>query len=258
MTAAAGDDQAPILSPMAGRGLLAFGVVYSLLHHQGFVLGRLGSVGDTGTRWADWIDLATPYLVLAPVAFALAGVRPAVRTRVWLIFAAGALAYTQGHGIHLAANSLSNLAVDEALTNAPLLDVVHLWDEQVGHYVWYGGLSLVLIALTAAVRRQRLVIEPATMATACLVAVLAGLTYATNALEGHFAWPGLAFGVVLAALLALDRRRRRADPESRAESTAADLVLVGLGVTLLVLGFYGTWHRGFPDPSSVGWNLLAR
>ncbi len=251
-------DTAPVLPTAVGRWLLVFGVTYGLLHHQGFVLARLGTVDGTGTRWADWIDLATPYLVLAPLVVALALLQPAVSSRIWIAFATGATAYIQGHGIHLAANSVSNVAVDEAVANRRLLDVVHLWDELVGHYLWYGGLSLAVLVVVIAARHHRPVMSPAYSALAFFVAVLAGVTYATNALEGYFAWPGLVFAGLATIGLARHRRSRRNGPRSSSEPTVVDLVLPAFVTAFLVLGFYGCWHRGFPDPSSVGWNLLAR
>lgn len=48
--------------------LTAFAVAYGVLHHQGVVLAPLGDVGSTQTRWADWLDLATPLVVLAGAA----------------------------------------------------------------------------------------------------------------------------------------------------------------------------------------------
>ncbi len=246
--------------PMAtARWLMAFGLIYSLAHHQGFVLKGLGSLGATGTTWADWIDLATPYLVLTPAAIALVLAETGVGKRTWALFATGAVLYTQGHGIHLAANSVSNLmAADASRPSTALLDVVHLWDELVGHYLWYGGLSLVLLAVTSAFRRHRWATTPVRATGVVLLAVAVGLTYATNALEGHFAWPGLAFAGAMVAWLSVDRRTARSETGTGTGRPVADLVLLSFATTVLVLGFYGCWHRGFPEPSSVGWNLLAR
>lgn len=252
------DDEEPVLPSAVGRWLLIFAVAYGLLHHQGFVLARLGQVADSGTRWADWIDLATPYLVLVPASAALVRLRPGVSSRLWIVFALGAVSYVEGHGIHLAANSVSNLVADEAIADRRLLDVVHLWDELVGHYLWYGGLSVVVASVVLAIRPYHLAPVPVAAAIAVLASLLVGVTYATNALEGHFAWPGLAFSVAMTAGLSGDRWTRRNGLARRPERMAVDLALPGFVTAVLVLGFYGCWHRGFPDPSSVGWNLLAR
>jgi uncharacterized membrane protein YagU involved in acid resistance len=55
------------------------------------------------------------------------------RRRIWLVFGAGSIAYASGHGIHLAANSVANASPGPT---------AHLWDEVVGHYIWYVGVAL--------------------------------------------------------------------------------------------------------------------
>lgn len=104
------------------RWVVAWAVAYSLLHHLGALPGGLGTAGG-GTQWVDWVDLAVPYLVVGPALAALAFA--GADRRAWVPGLAGAVAYASGHGIHLAANSISNERGDAA--------PVHLWDEVVGH-----------------------------------------------------------------------------------------------------------------------------
>ena len=240
------------------RSLAAFAMAYGLLHHQGFALGGLGDAGTSGTRWADWIDLVTPFAVLLPAAWTLWSLRPS--GRLWLMFAVGAICYTEGHGIHLAANSINNFLGDGVIDTADAgTDPVHLWDELVGHWLWYGGVSLIFAALVSAVGGRSLATGRRSCAVAVALAVLVGTTYVTNALEGHFAVPALIVSTAL-ALLAL--RLRRAGgwfryTGSAPSLTGAELGVVAFGLAVLLLGFYGIWHRGFPDPTAVGWNPLA-
>jgi hypothetical protein len=109
----------PGTAPGRARHLLwlaALAVAYGITHHTGATLTPLGSIGQT--RWADWIDLLTPYAVLLPAAAALhAG---GAARRHWILYLAGALTYAEGHGIHLAANSTGNVHPS---------DIAHLWDE---------------------------------------------------------------------------------------------------------------------------------
>ena len=44
-----------------GGWLVVLAVSYGVLHHAGTIFVGLGEVGET--RWADWIDLLTPYAV---------------------------------------------------------------------------------------------------------------------------------------------------------------------------------------------------
>ena len=149
------------------RALSVTALAYGVLHHLGLLPSGLGA-GPLGTRWADWLDLAVPWLVLAPAAVTVRAAGASVR--VWSVFAVGALAYTSGHGIHLAANSIGN--TDPGPT-------AHLWDEGVGHVVWYAGVALVVAALALTMRGK-----PRPQPFGYGLAVGAGLTWASNAVGG--------------------------------------------------------------------------
>ncbi|MET0525345.1 MAG: hypothetical protein ABWZ91_11110 [Nocardioides sp.] len=149
------------------RALAGTALAYAVLHHLGLLPDGLGA-GPEGTRWTDWLDLLVPWLVLAPAAATMWAARPPVRT--WVVFGAGVIAYASGHGIHLAANSVGNQEAGET---------AHLWDEVVGHYVWYAGVALVVsaLALTMAGRSRPHPIG-------YVLAVAVGLTWASNAVGG--------------------------------------------------------------------------
>lgn len=116
---------------MHTRALVSTAVAYVVLHHLGLLPSGLGE-GPHGTRWADWLDLAVPWVVLAPAAVTLAAADAPLRT--WILFGSGVVAYTSGHGIHLAANSIGNVNPGET---------THLWDEVVGHWLWFFEVALV-------------------------------------------------------------------------------------------------------------------
>jgi hypothetical protein len=216
-------DPAPAaLSRPESRSLAATACAYGVLHHLGSLTSGLGGVGQT--RWGDWIDLLTPYLVLLPAGVALlaAGIGP----RLWIGYLAGAVLYADGHGIHLAANSIGNEAPGEP---------AHLWDEVVGHYLWYGGWTVVLAVLAATFARHRLPGGPVPYALALLV----GGTAATNALEGGTVPLALA-GV--AAFGAVGWRTR--------DRLGRLLLVAALPTAVIVLG-YGLAHGGFPQPSQL-------
>ena len=124
-----------VLSGRYGRWLAATAVAYAVVHHLGLLPNGLGTAPED-TRWADWLDLLVPWLVLVPAALTVAAAQ--VDARTWALFGAGALAYASGHGIHLAANSVNNAVGGET---------AHLWDETVGHAIWYAGVTLVVAAL---------------------------------------------------------------------------------------------------------------
>lgn len=148
----------------AFRWLGWFAVAVLVGHHVGTIFGPLGEAG-LRTEWADWIDLLMPYAVIGTALGAL--LAAGAERRAWLLAAAGAVLYAQGHGIHLAANSVGNARGDG--------QPVHLWDEVVGHYVWYAGLFLLVAALAIT-----LAAAPRPGAAAWPLAVLFGVTVATR------------------------------------------------------------------------------
>lgn len=152
---------------MYSRWLAATALAYAVLHHLGLLPSGLGA-GPDGTRWADWLDLAVPWLVIAPAAATMWAARPAGRS--WVIFGAGVVAYTSGHGIHLAANSIGN--EDPGQT-------AHLWDEVVGHHVWFAGVALLLAGLASTMGHR-----PRPRPAGYVLAVAVGLTWASNAVGG--------------------------------------------------------------------------
>ena len=126
--------------PLAVRYAALAVAAYAVLHHLGGWLGPLGTSGPDGVRWADWLDLAVPSALLVPAALAVRATSG--DRRAWVMLGAGALLYVEGHGIHLAANSVSNVIENET---------AHWWDEVVGHHLWYAGAFLVAAALVRAV-----------------------------------------------------------------------------------------------------------
>lgn len=194
-------------------------VAYNLLHHLGVLPGGLGDAGG-GTRRVDWLDLLTPYVVVGAALAALAAA--GTDRRGWRLALLGAGSYVSGHAVHLAANSIGNVRGDVA--------PVHLWDEVVGHWLWYAGVALLVVALARAVRL------PATP-SAYALALLTGLTWTTNALAGTTG-PG-SLGV--AAGLAVWGWRRRSEGTGR-------LLLVAFGTSAGLLAAYGLVHLGFPEP----------
>jgi hypothetical protein len=207
----------------ASRWLSVFALAYGLLHHVGAVVSPLGTVGVT--RWADWAEMCVPYAVLLTAAAAL--VAGGADRRAWVVYLVGAITYAEGAGIHLAANSIANVDPGAA---------AHLWDEQVGHYLWYAGVALVITALALAFARRPL---PGRFGP-YLLAALVGLTHATNSLEGGTAF----FGALVAVLFCAWGWVTRAG--------LGRLLLVAYSLALLVLAGYGLWHGGFPQPSAAG------
>jgi hypothetical protein len=209
-----------------GGWLVVFALGYGVFHHAGTIFSGLGDVRDTGTRWADWIDLATPYVVTGAAA---GGLRAARATRgVWAMFWFAAILYTQGQAIHLAANSVANAAPGEP---------AHLWDETVGHYLWYLGFALIVVTLatTLSERRHR------GAWGAHLLALVVGFTHFTNSVEGQTPVLGIATAVVFAGWGLVTR-----DGLGR-------VLLTAYGFSLVLFTAFGLSQGGFPEFSELGW-----
>ena len=210
-----------------GGWLVLFALGYGVLHHAGTIFVFLGDVGPT--RWADWIDVATPYVLVGAVAGTLRGAGASRGT--WTGFWLAAVVYTQGHALHLAANSIGNTFAE------PHPDVVNLWDEVVGHYIWYVGFALLVAVLAVAVADRR----ARGGAGAHLLAMVVGLTHATNSIEGQTPWLGIGTAAVFTVWGLLTR-----DGMGR-------YLLTSYGLSLVVLAGFGLWQGGFPEFSELGW-----
>ena len=209
-------------------GLLA--LTYGIFHHSGVLFARFGELPGTGavasTRWADWLDLLTPFLVLLPAGWALARAR--ADRKACVVFAVGVVTYVEGHGVHLAANSVGNVEPNP---------VAHLWDEVVGHSLLHVGVALVFSALIATFAARSCLRRHGVVPV--LLALAVGLTHATNALEGGTA----IFGLVVAGGFVLwGCRTWRGN---------GHLLVYAYGPALAVILGYGLRHGGFPQPSSL-------
>lgn len=210
-----------------GGWLVLLAVSYGFFHHVGTMLGGAGEVGPT--RWADWVDLLTPYLISGAAAGALRGA--GASRGVWTGFWFATVLYTQGHGIHLAANSVGNTMAE------PHPDVVILWDEVAGHYLWYVGFALLVAVLAVALADRR----PRGGAGAHLLALLVGFTHMTNSVEGQTPWLGVGTAVVFTGWGVVTR-----DGMGRYLATA-------YGLSIVLLAGFGLWQGGFPEFSELGW-----
>jgi hypothetical protein len=191
-------------------------------------------------HWADVLDLFTP-LVLIPLYWLL--FRQLTNGQgdnlAFLLLAA---LWVEGQGMHLAANSISNL-----LGSGPsgVHQLVHFYDEVLSHYLWHLaiiGLSLLLLIRASAPAEGASVhwglIGPA--------GALYGFTYFVAINEGGTVPLGLPAAALMVLWLVLTRRRG-----VRTHNLIGFLV-AGYGLSLvLFLAWFLIWG-GFPEFSEVG------
>ena len=207
--------------------LLAASAVALVLTHW-LRLAPLGYAAPGATRWEDFADLLTPYVVAGPALVVLA--RTGATRRLWAAALTGTALFVQGHGLHLSANSIT-------FASGPAAPA-YLWDEQVGHHLWFAGLTVLQLAVVRAVRNLPLSVG----AAAASLAVLVGITWAANVVEAGAA----PFGSAIAAGLVVHGWRSRARATGR-------LLLVAYGLSLLLVAAYGLALGGYPQPSELGW-----
>ena len=220
---------AAVAAPPAGpraRRLLGLSAAALVATHWLRLL-PLGFEAPGATRYEDFVDLLTPYAVAGPAIAALAAVGASRRT--WTVALLGAAAFTQGHGIHLSANSIRH-AVGPV---AP----IDLWDERVGHWIWFVGLAVLAAAVAHAVAG----VVTAGRAGIALAA-LVGLTWAANVVEAGM----VGLGGLLACGFVAQGWRRRGTATGR-------LLVLAFGLSLVLVACWGAYWGGFPQPSELGW-----
>jgi hypothetical protein len=203
----------------AGVALLTFAGAVFVFHH----LPTLA--GDTA---GDWVDLVTPFAVVGASALVL-GHR--VEPTALVVALAGAILYVDGHGIHLAANSIGH----EDLTGEAK-DVTHFWDEDWGHGEWHLGLFILVGAFCLAERRRPVRVD---RRLAVLAALLLGWTFFTSTVEGGTWWLELAATAVFVPWAVSARR----------PLLSACAAAFALGAVLI--GIWAVWHGGVPQFSEV-------
>ena len=169
------------------RLFLAFAVAVAAFHH----LPTIG-VFDLGVA----VDLLTPLAVVGTAALLLVSIG-AAPLPIAVAVVAGLL-YTDGHGIHLAANDINNLD-----PTGRVADRVHFWDERFGHTEWHLGWFGLILSFCLAERSR----EGVRVGRIADLAVLPlGFTLFTSTVEGQ-TWPlMLAVGLGLCAWAATARR----------------------------------------------------
>lgn len=165
-----------------------------------------------------------------------------------VLFFAFSVLYIEGHGMHLAANSIGNNVV--ATTDLRLKDTVFLFDESIGHLLWLGGaigLALAAIAYQVSYTSQ----HPMTRRQSWLLllsGMVYGVTFAITIIEGRSAlW---AAPIVLGALIVMGFRWIRGERQLSRRPTSL-FFLSGFTFLLITLGGWLIAFGGFVEPSAL-------
>lgn len=202
------------------RAFLGFAVVCFAFHQLPSLL--LSHTGEAA------VDVLTPFAVVAASVAVLLALG-ATRGPILMAVAAG-VAYAHGHGVHLAANSIHNDGAEG--------DVVYFWDERFSHHElvlgWFGLIAVFCLAERSSARSR----DSSPWALG-LGALLLGLTFFTNTVEGQTWWLELA-ATALFGVWALRAPR----PVVRAAAGAFSL-------GAMLIGVWAIWHGGVPEFSDL-------
>jgi hypothetical protein len=225
--------------------ITAFSIAYTFflsapaVFHQEFPL-------RTDMEWGDVLDIATPLVVFGFVWLLVRRTVGTVGTVVAFPLLLIALVWTQGQGMHLASNSIGHQVREGESGSLP--DLIHFYDEQLSHYIWYLGVVALQGFLLIVMWRDKALAGRQSSVAVLPAALLYGGILAIDAIEGAvvpMALPAFVLITVLAAYLYRSKSRLRG-VELFAFTGAT--VFVALGV---LLG-WGAYHGGWPEPSDLG------
>ena len=197
-------------------------------------------------------DLLTP-LVLIPIYWLLfrysaSGESSLAEEIAFMVFA---VIWVVGHGLHLSANYVNNLA--EALARNQTIDITgtaiyqptYFYDEHLSLLLGHTGPQA--LAGLLIYREWR---DPAGVKTIWWATVLAGsiygLTFSSISLEGQTVVLGLAFAIVVTLLTLIWGR------STLARQPLLAFIFVASLVAVVLFAGWGQYWRGFPQFTDVG------
>jgi hypothetical protein len=199
----------------------------------------------------DILDLLTP-LVLIPIYWMLfrSTGREDWKTEEAAFMVLAAL-WVMGQGIHLAANSINNLAGELAgeqvidISGTSLDQLIYFLDEILSHYLWHLGVIGLAVLL---IYREWL--RPADDQTVWWAAISGGLLYGFTCfcifLEGQTAAIGFPFSILISVFVLIWGRKKLTHQPILA------FFFISFLVTVLLFSGWGLYHGSFPEFSDVG------
>jgi hypothetical protein len=196
--------------------------------------------------WQDALDHLTP-LVLIPLYWLLfkAGGEGGTSRREEIVFIILAATWVLGHGMHLSANSINNLAEGLAkdgtinILNSSIYDLTYFYDEYLSHYLWHIG--VLGLAGLLIYREWR---KPAGVTTIWWATIVAGILYGgmlfAIIVEGNTVPIGLPFSALFTLFTLIWGRKKLANQPLLA------FFFVSFLIAFIVIAGWGLFWCGFP------------
>jgi hypothetical protein len=212
------------------RLLLVFAVLFTvLLMAPAFFNAPFGPYPLM--KLGEILDLLTP-LILIPIYWLLMELRPETPPSRGenILFLLLAVLWVDGHGMHLAANSIGHLLKD--LAGSDVYTLTDFYDEVLSHYLWH--LSVVALAVLLLYRQWRHPFseENKGLALGIIAGIIYGFVYFTIIVEAQTAPLGVPFALLVPVFaLVWGRKEFKRQP-----------LLVFFTIACLVaLGFFVGW-----------------
>ena len=193
----------------------------------------------------DLATLLTPFVIIPLYAMMYevkAGL--AFTKREVVFFLLVAIAWANGHGMHVASNAIGRLLQQETTTQAYRL--TYFIDEIFSHYLW--ALAGQLMTLLILVRQWKHPFEKArsTFKLEAFAAVLYGSAHFLTSIEGQTTPIGIPFALLITAFAAW-----KGFAHLRTRPLLAFYVF-SYGFSLLLFLAWGVYWKGLPELSAVG------
>ncbi|MFK5924121.1 MAG: hypothetical protein QM496_18235 [Verrucomicrobiota bacterium] len=240
--------------PVLTSWLLFYALVYAVFH----ILPVFLKVEvKSGIRLGDLMDLSTP-LVMVFLVYKLykilscqaeSALPGTSRQGSKIVLILGAVIFVEGHGMHLAANTVNRL-IDRSAASK-LYELNYFFDEILGHLLWDGGIVILSIGLIAvAFKVKNAAGAKPNLRRLVIASLIYGLTYFINAIEGQTVMLTLPGAVLIPAAILLLANKKRMELTSHA-CLLFFVVAYGWAVCLFVLWYW--WQGAFYQFSDLGW-----
>jgi hypothetical protein len=239
--------------------LLAYGFFFAYFH---IMPPFLKTFLKSPLTWGDTLDFLTPFAViplayilysrLAKILHSLEPQQPsprALRILPKVLLAIGFLLYVDGHGLHLAANSIARLL--HHMKGSELYKAAYLFDEIISHFMWDGGVFLISVALIiAAYKISFKSLTWKNFAFLSLGAAFYGFAFTANGIEGQtviFTFPAAGVAFFLALFFYFKRKKEGN------QNPFLFFFISGYFLSLILFAYWGIYRSGFPQFSELGW-----
>lgn len=197
----------------------------------------------------DVLDLLTP-VVIVPLYWLLFQIRPhrSPNQKETLVFLILTALWVEGHGMHLVANSIGHLTLDNP--NSEIKQLTFFYDEILSHYIWHLGLIGMSVLLIYRQWQNPFTKQYSSLKIEITAGIIHGLTYFICVIESATTISGVPFalGVVMFTLI----WGRRNLQQRLSQQPILTFFFISYALACLLFLGWGLYWGGLPEFSQVG------